>query len=251
MSDKLSKSGRGQGAAFANYDLVSDPQRIAGVLAEISRHLILVSVRLDAEGPLYDSHVDRLDEAHSLLHLRELGPSPEPLDIEPGQDLYVFATMRGIAVRFTVTIDDILTTDRGLLYVCDYPERILYLQRRELFRVPLPRHEHRSVKLRVQGQGPELVARILDLSVRGFCLELKASEVGHGQVGSTYQYYGMDLPETRVPLAGSADLVNLRPSLNSGFLAAGFTLTELDPVIERALMRAALHYQHETLKLGA
>ncbi|WP_200332752.1 flagellar brake protein [Thiocystis violacea] len=251
MNQKQSQDNPGHHGDFENYDLVSDPTRIAAALTEINRHLVLVSVRLDAEGPLYDSRVVRLDEDRELLYLSQLEPSDAQTDIGPGQDLYVFATMRGIAVRFTVTIDDVLPTETDRFYACPYPERMLYLQRRELFRVPLPRHEHRSVKIRPQAEGPEIIARILDLSVRGFCLEVKASEISHSQVGSTYQYLGMDLPDTRTPLAGEAVLVNLRASPTCGFLAAGFAITDLDPLIERSLMRAALYYQRDTLKTGA
>lgn len=235
---------------FENYDLVSDPGRIASALAEINRQLVLVSVRLDSDGPLYDSHILRLDDERQRIFLGHLEPANEAPVVRPTQDLYVFATMRGIAIRFASTVLHVLDTEDGPLYESTYPEQMLYLQRRDLFRVHLPRHERRLVKIRPLDMSQEIVAQIVDLSVKGFCLEVRASEIRQEQIGKTFHYQGMSLPDSRATLSGEATLVNLRPSPTPEHLSAGFEITDLDPLTERALMRAALYFQREIRKLA-
>ncbi|NEV60520.1 flagellar brake protein [Thiorhodococcus minor] len=240
----------GSHSDFENYDLVSDTKRIASALAEINRQLILVSVRLDADGPLYDSRILEFDTASQSLLLEALTPSEGEIRLRPEQDLYVYATMRGIAIRFTTAVERVETTEAGDHYVCAVPEQMLYLQRRDIFRVPLPRHDHRTVAIRAEDASREIVARLKDLSIKGFCLEIPVSEVNQRQLGSTFHYQGMNLPETRTALAGRTTLINLRPSPNPGYLSAGFAITDLDPQTERSLMRAALYFQRESRKLS-
>ncbi|NEX20144.1 flagellar brake protein [Thiorhodococcus mannitoliphagus] len=240
----------GSHSDFENYDLVSDARRIASALAEINSQLILVSVRLDADGPLYDSRILRLDEAAQTLVLDKLAPLDEQIQLSTEQDLYVYATLRGIAIRFTTTVKEVATTGETTHYACAYPEQMLYLQRRDLFRVPLPRHDHRTVSISDRDGGQEIVGKLQDLSIKGFCIEVEASEVNQHQLGSSFYYHGMSLPETRTALAGEALLVNLRASTSPGYLSAGFAIIDLDPQTERSLMRAALYFQRESRKMS-
>ena len=76
MSDNQIQDKASHHGGSENYDLISDPGRIDAALAEVYRHTVLISVRLDAEGPVYDSRVVRLDEASRALFLAQ----PEPTD---------------------------------------------------------------------------------------------------------------------------------------------------------------------------
>lgn len=250
MSDDQAQQGADQRGGFENYDLISDPSRIDAALGEIQRHAVLVSVRVDDLGPMYDSRIQRIDPPHRVFFLDQLQPPEDETRLRLGQDLYVFATMRGIAVRFAATVGEIQDASGAPRYLCGYPERLLYLQRRDLFRVPLPRTDRRALRIRLSTSEREIEARVMDLSIKGLCLEVAASEIAHHQVGLVYQYRDLDLPDTRGSLSGEATLVNLRPSTTPGRLAAGFAISDPDPIIERALMRAALYYQREILHLS-
>jgi flagellar brake protein len=250
LSDDQTQQAAAHQGGFENYDLISDPVRIDAALAEIQRHAVLVSVRVDDRGPVYDSRIRHLDPAQRVFFLERLEPPEEETRLRVDQDIYVFATMRGIAVRFAATVGEIQPPPGEALYSCGYPERLLYLQRRDLFRVPLPRSDRRTLRIRLNTEGQEIKARVMDLSIKGLCLEVAASEIAHQQVGLVYQYRDLDLPDSRVALAGEATLVNLRPSTTPGQLAAGFAISDPDPLTERALMRAALYYQREILHSG-
>ena len=96
----------------------------------------------------------------------------------------------------------------------------------------------------------EISGRLVDLSIKGFCLEVAEHAVTPGQIGAIFRYAGMQLPDARNTLTGDATMVNLRPSPLTGFSYAGFNILDMDPQTERALMRAALFYQRDARKTG-
>lgn len=230
-------------------ELVTEPERIAEILDELNRHLVLINVRLDPDGPLYDSLLMRLDPAQNRLYLDELTPVVAGRVLLPGDSFSVFASLRGIAIRFTITIEAVLPDTDQTLYVCQYPEEIGYLQRRDIFRVHLPLYERRQVKIKRREWGGQINTLLVDLSVKGFCLEMSTVDSASHPIGSHFDYYDMVLPDLQTPLFGEATLVNLRPSPRPGSIYAGFIITNLDAQTERALMRVTLYYQREARKL--
>lgn len=231
-------------------ETISSPRRIAEILSEANRHLVLLSVRLDPDGPLYDSLIVRLDPKRELLYLDDIKPAEDQTTLTPGQAVEVFATLRGTAIRFALTIMRGDGEGPGFCVAAAYPREIVYIQRRDIFRVHLPLYERRYVRIRPADSKQEMRCRIVDISVKGFCLEIDEGGIQPAQVGATFDYLGMELPETRTVLSGEANLINLRASPRPGLLSAGFAILNLDPQTERALMRAALYYQREARKKG-
>ncbi len=235
----------------AEHERVTESEQISDILSKINRHLVHVSVRLDADGPVYDSRLSGVDPERQVILLEALSPPDERSGLTPGQNVLVFASLRGSAMRFSLTVEEVVSGGAYPVYRGNFPREILFLRRRDLLRVHVPLYEHRQVSVRCGDAEREMVARVVDLSVRGFCLEIPETEIQSDQIGSRFVYFGMDLPESRTLLSGDAVLINLRPSPRPGFLSAGFAILDLDPVTERALMRAALYYQREARKLGS
>ncbi len=236
--------------ARTDEESVRGPARISATLAEINRQLVPVAVRLDPEGPLYDSLLSRLEPVERRLYLDHVDPLQEPAPLRPDQAIQVFISLRGTAIRFSVTVQEVLVEDGKGLIRCDYPTEILYLKRREIFRVQLPHYDQRRVCLRHLDSDHEIDAQLLDLSVKGFSVELESGRIDPRQIGTPFEYTRMELPGLRGTVSGEAVLVNLRPSSRSGCLSAGFSMIDLDPQTERSLMRASLYYQRRARRMG-
>lgn len=236
--------------ALAHGESVTTPKRISAILDDLQRHLVLIGVRMDPNGPLYESVLIRLDTARKRLYLEQSCPIEDHAQLAPGQRVQLYASLRGIAIRFSMTLDEVLIEDGRSLHAGQYPAEIRFLQRRGIFRVHLPLHDRRHVRLQHKESEYAFSAQIIDLSVRGFCVELNETDIDRTQLGSRFEYIGMKLPDLRSTLSGEAVLVNLRPSPKPGALSAGFVIANLDPQIERSLMRAALYYQREARRLG-
>jgi flagellar brake protein len=235
-------------AADPDDHLVTSSERIAAILNELCQHLVLIGVRVDTDGPLYNSLLVRLDPEQQLLYIDELNLFDNCPPLEIGTEVRIYASLRGIAIRFVMTIERILVEDHKQLYVGAYPSQVNYLQRRDVFRVALPKYERRSITLKHEESALELTARLTDLSVKGFCIGVLVGTFERSLLYSRFHYSGMELPDLKTALSGKARLVNLRPAAQLGITSAGFLLIDPDPNVERALMRAALYYQREARK---
>lgn len=235
----------------AQDEVITETQRIDEIIAQLDRALVLISVRLADDGPLYHSALVRIDKARRRLYLDELHPAEGHVLVTPGISLLAFVTLRGVAVRFTVPVVEILVEDGIALYACPYPEQLGYLQRREIFRVRLPLYERRRLMLQPGAGADPIEAVLFDLSIKGFGVNAPAEEIAAVPLGTQLCFTDLELPECSAPLAGEVVLVNRRPSPYPGQLLAGFELKTQDVLIERVLMRAALHYQREQRQIGS
>ncbi len=236
-------------AQDANSHVVTNPERITAVLHELRQQLVLVGVRIGTDGPLYNSLLVRLDPEQQLLYLDEINLFDAREQIVLGTEIHVYASLRGIAIHFQMTVERLISEENKQLYIGAYPKQIDYLQRRDVFRVSLPSHERRSVVLQHEYSTEDFTARLIDISVKGFCVGLLEGTLERSLLKTRFRYSGMELPGLRTPLSGHARFVNLRPSAHLGIVSAGFYILDLDPQTERLLMRAALYYQREARKL--
>jgi len=232
-------------------ELITDAARIGTILDEMRQHVRVLNVRLDPEGPLYSSSVIRLDSEHKRLFLDELNPQLGHWELTQGQEIRIHASLRGVAVRFTTRIESLLSEDGIALYACPYPDKVRYLQRRETFRVHLPLGERRGIRLQHPRSGEAVIGRLIDLSAQGFCVELERDEIIKHGAGTRFIYSCVVLPSLAHPLAGEAELINVRPARDPERFAAGFRIANLDQTTERSLMRATLHYQREARRSAA
>ena len=115
----------------------------------------------------------------------------------------------------------------------------------------MPIYDRRQARLRHRKSKTDIETLIIDLSVKGFCLELSAADIEQYPLGSRFEYRDMILPDSQILLSGEVVLVNLRPTPKPGRVAAGFAIVNLNPQTERSLMRVALYYQREARKMGS
>lgn len=153
-------------------ELITDCARIGAILGEMRQCVRVLNVRLDPKDPLYSSSIIRLDPEQCTLFLDELNPQVGHWSLDPGQAIVVPTSLRGVAVRFTTGIAEILSEDGIALHVCPYPEALPYLQYRKAFRIHLPLGEGPGIGLLLTSSGAALIGRIIDLSAPGCCVEL-------------------------------------------------------------------------------
>lgn len=224
---------------------VDKPDRIAGILKDLDHKLTLVSVRLDADGPLYTSALVRLDPESKELYLDELNPARAHQHVVTGMSLRVFAALRGVAVRFSTTVTRIEQEQAGALYVCPYPDTLQYLQRRETFRVHIPMAQRPQIELRAPDWKDPVIGELADLSGQGMCIELTSETLDTLEMGTTLAFSNLLLPDVRERLSGDLRLANRRRSPRDGYEYGGFEVVGMTQWLERQTNLALLHYQRE------
>ncbi|WP_018936096.1 flagellar brake protein [Thioalkalivibrio sp. ALJ24] len=224
---------------------VDTPLQIAQILRDLDHGLTLVSVRLEEHGPLYTSALIRLDPDARRLYLDQLQPPSLHRRIRPGQSLRVFATLRGVAVRFTTQVLQIVSESPGDLYECPYPAELQYLQRRETFRVHIPLSVRPTLQIQGEMHEEPLEVPVVDLSAEGMCLELPEEALHEVPFGARLDFSNLLLPDVPERVSGALKLANTRPSPRDGHVYAGCSIIEMSARLERALNVALLHYQRE------
>ncbi|WP_018140934.1 flagellar brake protein [Thioalkalivibrio sp. ALJ7] len=224
---------------------VDKPDRIAGILKDLDNKLTMVSVRLDADGPLYTSALIRLDPEAKELFLDELNPPRAHQHVKSGMSLRVFAALRGVAVRFTTPVARIEQEEDGALYACPYPDTLQHLQRRETFRVHIPMSQRPQVELRAKDWKDPVIGDLVDLSGQGMCIELPTTILDTLETGEALAFANLLLPEVSERLSGDLRLANRRNSTRDGHEYAGFEIVGMTQWLERQTNIALLHYQRE------
>lgn len=232
-----------------NQEPIREPERIAELLTEIQRHRLRLGATFGEEGGSHDVRLARLDREGGRIFLEALQPEADPARWRPGQPLRLDTHVRGMALRFETRVAGPPPNDQGHHGVA-FPDAIQSLRRRDLLRVPVPVEARRRVSLRGRTADEEIQSRILDLSAKGFCVEVEARWIARHRVGDAFVYFDLELPGRRIKSSGEAILVNLRPAPEASHRLAGFEITDLDPASERALMRAVLDYQREARRRG-
>lgn len=225
--------------------IVDKPERIAGILKDLDHKLTLVNVRLDDEGPLYNSALVRLDSAARELFLDELTPPEANRHVQEGTTVRVFANLRGVAVRYSTVVARIEHEEAGALYVCPYPETLHYLQRRETFRVHIPISQRPRVELLYGGWAESGIGDLADLSAQGMCIEVPQEWIDSLEIGTPMRFENLLLPDVGERLGGDLRLANRRRSPRDGYVYAGFEITGMNQWLERQINIALLHYQRE------
>ena len=224
---------------------VASPERIAAILRGLDDKFTLVSVRLAAEGPLYTSALIRLDPQAQKVYLDELNQVQAHRQVTEGTELRVFASLRGVAIRFSTAVEEIVQEPAGALYRCPYPDTVQYLQRRETFRIHIPMAERPQVELRPESWSEPVIGELTDLSACGMCVELPASQADELNIRSRLSFCNLLLPDARDRLSGTARLANRRRSTRDDHSLVGLEILEMSPWLERQLNLALLHYQRE------
>lgn len=224
---------------------VDRPERIAGILKDLDHKLTLVNIRLDDAGPLYNSALIRLDPDARELFLDELTPIEANRHVQAGTGMRVFASLRGVAVRFSTAVSRIQREDAGILYTCPYPETLQYLQRRETFRVHIPISDRPRIELHYEGWAEPGIADLADLSAQGMCVEVPLEWAEPLEIGSPLRFENLLLPDVGERLGGDLRLANRRQSPRDGYVYAGFQVTGMNQWLERQFNIALLHYQRE------
>jgi c-di-GMP-binding flagellar brake protein YcgR len=224
---------------------VAGSERVAAILRSLDDKFTLVSVRLGAEGPLHTSALIRLDPQAQRLYLDEFNQARVHHQVSEGTELRVFASLRGVAIRFSTAVEEIVQEPAGALYRCPYPDTLQYLQRRETFRIHIPMAQRPQVELRPEAWSEALIGELTDLSACGMCVELPASQADDLNIRSRLGFHNLLLPDARDRLYGTARLSNRRRSTRDDHSLVGLEILDMSPWLERQLTLALLHYQRE------
>ncbi len=218
--------------------------RVVALLKRLHQERTLLSVRVGEDPRVFNSMILEVEGDAGYFVLDELNPREghERL-LETGR-LQAHSQCQGIRLSFTTTAV-VETDDRGLAsYRCPLPERMVYMQRRAAFRVPVGVGHAVRVQLPVE-DGKVVEGQLCDLSLRGVGLRLDTREPLRT---------GLRIPECRLLLPDGTEIctgIEIRHGHYDeahGHLRAGACFTGLDPQQHKQLRCFVTQLQREMLR---
>lgn len=145
-------------------ELIASPGRIAALLKRLLEEQPFLLVTFPELHTPYASALLTVDTDSNGLVLDELKPATGHHGVQAGATLQVHARLAGVDLYFDTEIATIELQDGIHLYHAALPDKLIYRQRREHVRVPLPQDAH----IQLQHETRAAEARLLDLSSSGF-----------------------------------------------------------------------------------
>lgn len=149
-----------------DHRIVRNSGQINSILRRLHTGRSPLTVRLPGRVGEFRSAVILVDGRRQCLQLDELSPERGHRFVEEGTLLRVVSNTDGVETRFTAKVARIDIENDIYFYETPIPTEILYHQRRQYVRVPVPMTSQESVTLHREDE--TLTVRLTDLSIGGF-----------------------------------------------------------------------------------
>ncbi len=132
-----------------------------------------INIQFNNTGPLYSSLVVKTILKKKIILLDEFNPSVGNYKAVGRTPFSIHASLKGIKIHCN---DNVIitsfTNDTGILFRIPFPDKLLYLQRRDAYRAPVPGSTGVEARCSSNTRTQTLVARVLNISSTGFRMEV-------------------------------------------------------------------------------
>lgn len=147
---------------------------IFSVLRTLQSDRSSISIQFNGNGAMYNSLVLDVNLKNRTFQLDEFTPREAHRQAEEGTPFNFRASINGIRVHAKdMVIKRVLKDTNGLYYELAFPERLLYLQRRDAFRAWVPGTLMVAASCSNANHPGGLQGRVLNMSATGFRLVIE------------------------------------------------------------------------------
>jgi c-di-GMP-binding flagellar brake protein YcgR len=157
---------------------ISGNARKRHLLAQLLQSRSLLSLVISGVDGKFSSAFIGMDADSNFLHFDQpfssqfSGTSADQQELgKPGTVLAVTGSIRGAPVKFDTTLTEIRQTSGTPLYICSLPDKIIYEQQRDQFRLELGAATRSEARILVAGDS--YTGRMVDVSETGTCFRLR------------------------------------------------------------------------------
>jgi len=151
----------------------TNPGDIYGVFRTLQADRSTINIQFGNRNTLYNSLVLDADLQRRIVQLDEITPAGGHDRAVAGEPFSLRASINGIRVYApALTVFTPARDENGIYYQVRFPEKLLYLQRRDAFRVPVPIRMGMSVRCRLEERAELIKAGVENLSATGIGLQV-------------------------------------------------------------------------------
>ncbi|OFE11566.1 hypothetical protein PHACT_13580 [Pseudohongiella acticola] len=158
---------------FNNERYYTSAGDIFSVLRTLQADRSGISIQFSGNGKMYNSLVLGVELKSRSFHLDEFTPREAHKQAQAGTPFSLRASINGIRVHAKdLVVEKVRKDSDGLYYEIKFPERLLYLQRRDAFRAWVPGTLMVASSCTNKKHPEGIKGRILNMSATGFRLQV-------------------------------------------------------------------------------
>lgn len=184
----------------------TSPGDIYGVLRSLKAERSTVNIQFDNKGDLHSTLVLEASIREKAFILDELPRRQDNEAITAGTPFSLRGSLNGIRIYANgLRARQVIRRESGVSYVVPFPEKMLYLQRREAFRAKVPA----GMKIHARCLFPDrkpLEGLVLNLSATGFQVSFPG-QIKPALRGLERFQVTIGIPQQEVPFGSTAQLI--------------------------------------------
>jgi len=176
----------------SQIEKISDPSQIAHLLKKLREERAIFTAKIPKKEGQYTTAIIDVDAQHQWIKLDELAPNAGHEQFLQHKKLHLYTKHRGVEIHLALQLQSVSRDKNIAYYLVNFPEVLDYHQRRDHFRVQVPRTA--GLRLAVYNTDKkECKGEVKDLSTGG----LGARMEGHldAQLGDRFPRCRLLLPE--------------------------------------------------------
>lgn len=151
--------------------MITASHEIRSLLGRLIKERVPITVMLPGREGFFSSVLLELDRDSNTLVADELLPARGHASMLPGIELRVLCRLDGIELRFRSKVLAVSAAQPGATYRLSVPEGLDYLQRRQVFRVPVS--PALAIPVELGSNGTRLKGTLVDISHTGLRVALR------------------------------------------------------------------------------
>ena len=222
--------------------LLEEPEDIYGALRKIVLMATPVRVQIDGSSEDFHSAITKTDLKSRSFFMDKVIPQQGNEMIRSGKRFTIECDTQGIRIEFRMT-GRLTYQSSQEQYRAEFPQKVLYLQRRGSYRVVIPPAHEILIKIKMTDDDGDLIGKLLDISSSGFKAHFKGNVKKRLQ-----QQEKFDIGRIRFNREHTMDCsLEARHVVNTeeGDTSCGFSFTRISPMAQRYLDRLITELQWE------
>jgi len=222
--------------------LLEEPEDIYGALRKIVLMATPVKVRIDGSEEDFTSAITHTDFKSRSFFMDKVIPQQGNDLIRAGKRFHIECDSQGVRIAFRMT-GRLKYQPQKEQYRAEFPDKVLYLQRRTAYRVAIPPAHEILLKIRMNDQEGDLLGKLLDLSSSGFKAQFNANVKKRLEEQSNFPVARIRFnKEQHMDCSLEARHVVLT---DDGKTLCGFSFTMISAMAQRYLDRLVTEFQWE------
>lgn len=225
-------------------EIIRNPAQIAQVLRKVQDARSLLVVTLPGENIPYQSAILEIDPDTGYLVLDEITPIQGHKKFLQTGKLVANTKMKGVDIRFTAELDSVLQDTRFTTYRMRFPAELLYMQKRQSFRINLGITSNIAVTLHRE-DGSRLQGKVVNLSETG-----EGATVGGNEkfrIAELIPVCEIELPNDEI-IQSKLEIRFISQGKQGESVRIGGRFLEMPGIQQRLLARVLLDLQRDMMR---